>query len=99
MLRRYPTTLRWRQALPPLFVLSLLALGVVSVFFPPAALIFLGEVIVYVSVFLIAGFHAAWRHRNPGFIFGLPLVIPVMHIMWGSGLLWSMLISGFGKNG
>ena len=34
MLRRYPATIRWRQALPPLFVLSVLGLLVLSFFLP-----------------------------------------------------------------
>src|SRR5919108_4319915 len=32
MLRRYPDTLRWRQALPPLFILSLISLILLSLF-------------------------------------------------------------------
>ena len=36
MLRRYPDTLRWRQALPPLFVLGLVLLAVLGLFFRPA---------------------------------------------------------------
>jgi succinoglycan biosynthesis protein ExoA len=99
MLRRYPTTLRWRQALPPLFILSLLGLGFVSVIFPPAAFILLGELILYGSVLLIAGLHAGLRHRKPSLALGLPLAIPVMHVTWGSGLLWSMVVSVLSKNG
>ena len=30
MLRRYPKTLRWRQMLPPVFVLALVSLGILS---------------------------------------------------------------------
>src|ERR1043165_9261324 len=43
MLRRYPDTLRWRQALPPLFVLSLLVLVVLSIFLPLATLLLVVE--------------------------------------------------------
>jgi succinoglycan biosynthesis protein ExoA len=97
MLRRYPNTLRWRQALPPLFVLSLLGLALLSVFFPPVGIALLGELIVYFTVFLVAGMHAGWRHRKPFLLPGLLLAVPVMHLAWGSGLLWSMLAS-MGKN-
>jgi succinoglycan biosynthesis protein ExoA len=99
MLRRYPDTLRWRQALPPLFVLSLPGLALLSMIFPPARLVLLGEIILYLSILLFAGMHAGVRHRKPYLIVGLPLVIPVMHIVWGSGLLWSVVVSGMGKNG
>jgi glycosyltransferase involved in cell wall biosynthesis len=98
MLRRYPDTLRWRQALPPLFVLSLLVLAFLSVFFPLMGFALAGELLLYFIVFLAAGLHAGWRHRKPYLLFGLPLAIPVMHLTWGSGLLWSMVVS-VGKNG
>ncbi len=37
MLRRYPDSLRWRQALPPLFVLGLMVLAIASIWLPIAA--------------------------------------------------------------
>ena len=99
MLRRYPNTLRWRQALPPLFVLSLIGLALLAFFFPVAGWILAGELILYISIFILAGLYAGIRQRKPYLIAGLPLVIPIMHIAWGSGLLWSMVSSGFQKNG
>jgi glycosyltransferase involved in cell wall biosynthesis len=99
MLRRYPDTLRWRQALPPLFVLNLLGLVVISSFFPPAGPVLLGEILLYLIILLLAGLQAGVRQRKPYLVVGLPLVIPVMHIVWGSGLLWSVAVSGLGKNG
>ena len=99
MLRRYPNTLRWRQALPPLFVLSLLGLALLSLFFPFLQLFLIVELVLYLVVFFLAGIHAALRLHKPLLTMGLPLVIPVMHIAWGSGLLWSMLSSGFQTNG
>jgi glycosyltransferase involved in cell wall biosynthesis len=99
MLRRYPGTLRWRQALPPLFVLSLSGLALLSLFFPPAGFVLMGEILLYLSILLFAGLQAGVRQRKPFLIVGLPLVIPVMHIVWGSGLLWSVAVSGLGKNG
>lgn len=99
MLRRYPNTLRWRQALPPLLVLSLLGLALLSIFSPIAKFFLLGELLLYFLVCLLAGIHARLRLKKSFLSLGLPLAIPVMHITWGSGLLWSMLTSGFGKNG
>jgi succinoglycan biosynthesis protein ExoA len=91
MLRRYPDTLRWRQALPPLFVLSLLVLALSSIFLPFAGIVLAGELLVYFSVMLLAGFDKAIRLLNPYLIAGLPLAIPAMHISWGAGFLWSIL--------
>ena len=99
MLRRYPHTLRWRQALPPLFVSSLLGLALFSLFSPFARLALGGELMVYFSIMILAGLHSAFRRRIPWLVLGLPLAIPVMHSAWGSGLLWSILESSMKKNG
>jgi succinoglycan biosynthesis protein ExoA len=93
MLRRYPDTLRWRQALPPLFVLSLLMLSLASLFFPPALWLLAFELIAYFLVLSLAGFHAALKHRKPFLVPGFPLAVAAMHISWGSGFLWSLLTS------
>jgi glycosyltransferase involved in cell wall biosynthesis len=95
MLRRYPDTLRWRQALPPLFVLSLAVLAFLSIFFPFARLFLAGELLIYFSIMILAGLHSAMQHRNPYLILGLPLAIAAMHLSWGSGFLWSILSSRF----
>ena len=91
MLRRYPETLRWRQALPPIFVLSLLGLMLFSIWSPAARLLLLGELLLYVMIMTLAGMFAAVRHKKVYLLPGLLLAIPVMHIIWGGGLLWSML--------
>lgn len=99
MLRRYPDTLRWRQALPPLLVLSLLGLVLLSIFFPFARLLLAGELLIYSSIMILAGLHAALLRRNPYLILGLPLAIAAMHLSWGSGFLWSILSSSFQNYG
>jgi glycosyltransferase involved in cell wall biosynthesis len=99
MLRRYPNTLRWRQALPPLFVSSLLGLALLSIFFPLVKFLLLGELLLYFFICLLAGIQARLRLKKNFLSLGFPLAIPVMHISWGSGLLWSMLTSNFRKNG
>jgi glycosyltransferase involved in cell wall biosynthesis len=99
MLRRYPDTLRWRQALPPLFVLSLIVLFVLSIFVPLTRILLAGEILLYLSIMILAGFYSAFRQRKAYLIPGLPLAIPAMHIAWGSGFLWSMLTSSVQKNG
>ena len=99
MLRGYPETLRWRQALPPAFVLSLIVLIVLSIFIPFAKVVLAAELVVYLSILLVAGFYAALQKRKAYLIAGLPLSILAMHIAWGSGFLWSILSSGIHKNG
>jgi len=99
MLRRYPDTLRWRQALPPLFVLSLLGLALCSIFFPFARLLLASEFLIYFSIMILAGLYAAIRQRSPYLILGLPLTIAAMHLSWGSGFLWSIFSSSFQNYG
>lgn len=94
MLRRYPDTLRWRQALPPLFVLSLPGLAFLSIFLPAAGTVLYGEIVLYSSSMVLAGLYSAVRQRKPYLVFGLPLAIPVMHLAWGSGFLGSILNVG-----
>ena len=83
MLRRYPNTLRWRQALPPLFVVSLLGLSLLSFFFPLAGWVLAGELLLYFTVLIVAGFQAALRQRKPYLLFSLPMAISVMHFVMG----------------
>ena len=91
MLRLHPRSLRWRQALPPLFVLSLVALGIVSIFLPLAGWLLLVEIALYVLALAAAGLHAALTRSKPLLLPGLVLAIATMHISWGSGFLWSLL--------
>jgi glycosyltransferase involved in cell wall biosynthesis len=91
MLRRYPDTLRLRQGLPPLFVLSLIGLGFLAIFLPLFRVILTAETIVYVLALITAGVQAAFKHRKFFHVFGLPLAISIMHISWGTGFLWSMI--------
>jgi succinoglycan biosynthesis protein ExoA len=99
MLRRHPDTIRWRQALPPLFVLSLISLTILSVMIPFAGVLLAAEVLLYLSIMILAGFHAALRRRKAYLILGLPLGIFAMHISWGSGFLWSILTSIVQRHG
>jgi hypothetical protein len=99
MLRRYANTVRWRQALPPLFVFSVIVLALMSFFVPLAGVVLMGELFIYFSILLAIGIHLGLRDRKPYLLFGLPMAISVMHISWGSGFLWSILITRINKNG
>ncbi len=92
MLKRYPSTLRWRQALPPLFVASVLALTAFSLF-DIVRVVLLLELGAYLLVLLTAGVMAAARQRKLALALGLPLAIFTMHAAWGGGFLWSLITS------
>jgi hypothetical protein len=90
MLRRYPTTIRWRQALPPVFVLSLIVLGVAALWLPAARWLFMLEVVSYSLILLAVGIHTALKNRKLATMIGVPLAIATMHICWGGAFLWSL---------
>jgi glycosyltransferase involved in cell wall biosynthesis len=99
MLQRYPHTLRWRQALPPLFVFSLFALIVLSLFIGFARYLLAAQLIGYFFVLTLAGLKLAIE-KNTGFLLpGLPLAISTMHLAWGAGFLWSGISGTFKKYG
>lgn len=91
MLKRYPKTLRWRQALPPLFVLSLLFLAIAGVFSPIALYLFLAEILIYFLILILIGIQVAIRYKKIGMIIGIPLAISSMHLSWGTGFLRGFL--------
>lgn len=93
MLRRYPETIRWRQALPPLFVASLLLLLLLAPFSKIMLLVFTAVTGVYCLILLLAGLQLAIKHQAIALGLGVPLAIAVMHVAWGGGFLWSVIHS------
>ena len=63
MLRKYPNSLRWRQAIPPLFVLSLIILGIASFFVPIARIIFATGVGFYLLALLSSSIIESVKRR------------------------------------
>lgn len=93
MLKRYPGTLRWRQALPPAFTASIIVLMVAAVFLPLARWLLLLELGVYFLA-LIAGSIPVMRQKHDlRFIIGVPAAISIMHVSWGAGFIWSLIKS------
>jgi glycosyltransferase involved in cell wall biosynthesis len=91
MLRRYPASLRWRQALPPFFVLSLLGLGILACFLPVFLLLLAAEIGLYLLALAAASLGVARRQRKAALLVGMPLAVTTMHMSWGVGFLWSMI--------
>lgn len=91
MLRRYPNTLRWRQALPPLFSASLVLLFVAGFFYSCFWMLLAVEVAVYFSILLIAGIHSAVSNKFLGYVLGLPLSVASMHLSWGMAMIWGII--------
>jgi succinoglycan biosynthesis protein ExoA len=101
MLRRYPHTLRWRQALPPLFVLSLMGLFVLSLWLEMACILLFTQLFLYFMALVLVGLNIATQKRKLFLFAGFPLAVASMHFAWGAGFLWSLVTSFFTtrKNG
>jgi glycosyltransferase involved in cell wall biosynthesis len=95
MLLRYPNTLRWRQALPPLFVLSTPLLAALSLAWPTAGGLLAIEWGAYVILQLVAAVAQALRHRDITLTAGMPLAWITMHLAWGSAFWWGLLTGLF----
>ncbi|MCB2214263.1 glycosyltransferase family 2 protein [bacterium] len=91
MLRRYPETLRWRQALPPVFVLGLAVLALAAPFLRLAHWLLLAVVGLYLLVLLVAGAQLAFKRKDLAMLLGVPLAIATMHFSWGAGFIWSLV--------
>lgn len=87
MLKRYPETLRWRQALPPAFILGLLVLLLAGIFWKPALILFAIALGLYLLVLLGVGIHMASKKSDILMIIGIPLAIITMHFSWGAGFI------------
>jgi len=74
-------------------------LALMSLFIPLAGVFLMGELLIYFFILLIAGLKIGLRNRKPYLFLGLLMAISVMHISWGSGFLWSILITSINKNG
>jgi glycosyltransferase involved in cell wall biosynthesis len=90
-LRKYPASVRWRQAIPPLFVAGLIGSLVLSLFWPGARRLFVVAAGFYLLVNLVASTIAAkrggWRY-----VFILPVIFGCIHFAWGLGF-WRGLMS------
>lgn len=91
VIRRYPETVRWRQALPPLFVIGSVVLLILSMFFMPARVLLLCMYLIYLAGLLAAGLQVSIKNKQPSLIIGVPISIAVMHFSWGSAFIWGLV--------
>lgn len=99
MLQRHPATLRWRQALPPLFAFALYTLMLLSLFFGFARWLLAAQLIGYFFILGLAGLQLAFKKNRAYLIIGIPLAIATMHLAWGTAFLWSVISSLFIQHG
>ena len=91
MLRRYPSTVRWRQALPPLFVLGLVGLALLSIWIRPALWVLACVLLLYILALIAASLQISLSKQNLKLLAGVPLAVATMHFSWAGGFLWSLI--------
>lgn len=96
MLLRFPRSLRWRQALPPIFALASLTLFVGGAFSELARRILALTWGAYLAILLLFGCVEAFRKRAAALLLSFPLAIATIHLAWG-GAFWAGLLSGLSK--
>ncbi len=83
----------WRHLVPLLFVISLtlaLLLSLLSSFF---LWLFLSIAGVYLLSNLIFSFMIAFREKNIGYMFVVPVLFAMLHVGYGLGSLWGLIRS------
>jgi hypothetical protein len=93
MVKRSPRSLRLRQLVAPLFVLSIVLSGLLSIWWPMALMALSLVVIPYVA---LAAFFAFKLSRRAGSLRLLPAIIlafMIIHITWGSSFLMGLIHS------
>jgi len=91
MLRENPGTIRWRQLLPPVLVVSIIFLVAGSWILPPVRTwLFVVSGLYALALFLV-GVQTGLKERFLPYILGVPLAIGTMHLSWGSAFLLGLL--------
>jgi succinoglycan biosynthesis protein ExoA len=97
MLLRHPGSLRWRQALPPVFV-ALTAAGLAAAtWWAPARWLLGIQWLAYVVVLGGAGLMEAMRHTDGPLLVGLPAAWLTMHFAWGLSFWWGLVEGLLGR--
>ncbi len=98
MLQRFPKSIRWRQALPPLFVAGLIFGPILALWWPSLIFLWGAAVVSYVSLLLFIGLQKSLQKSTLNFLLGIPTAIMIMHLSFGSAFIWSMIQYAVSKN-
>jgi len=87
MVKLHPASIKLRQLIPPLFVMSLPVLAVLSLVFPVLGWLLLALVSFYLVVIIAGSLHAASRAHDLKLALCLPAIFAVIHFCWGTGFV------------
>lgn len=91
MLRLHPNTLRWRQAIPPIFVAGIILMTIAAIFFPIVWMPLVSILLLYLIVLVLGTFSVKNLKADGYCLFGIPIAIAVMHFSWGLGFIYSLI--------
>ena len=90
MLKKFPKTIRFRQAIPPIFVFGLFLIFVMSFFIKWMFTIFAALIILYLLILLIGIIPIFKKEKDLRLFIGVSVAIITMHFSWGSGFIVSI---------
>jgi succinoglycan biosynthesis protein ExoA len=92
MILIHPRSIRLRHLVAPVFVVSLLVLGIVGIVWKYAWWVLLVEVAAYLVAALAAGWRAAKKSSDGvRMVVLMPLIFATIHLAWGSSFLVRLL--------
>jgi succinoglycan biosynthesis protein ExoA len=98
MLLRHPGSVKWRQALPPLFVMGLILLGVTASLWLPALYGLAAALGLYLAA-VLGGAATIGFKNDPAAVVGAAMALITMHFAWGGGFIWSLITSFVRRDG
>jgi len=92
MVRLHPGSIKVRHLVAPVFVLSLVALIVLSLFWHPVAILLALEVGLYLLLAFVFGWQIMKQQGSvPALLLVLPLVFMTIHLSWGISFLLGLV--------
>jgi GT2 family glycosyltransferase len=95
-LQKHPRSLQLRQTIPPLFVAAVVGSLLLSLVWPPGIWLFGLVIFGYLLPNLVASTISACC-KNWQYLPVLPLVFGIIHLAWGLGFWYGVLLSPFSK--
>ena len=87
---KHPSSLKWRQLVPPLFLGIVAISAIVGLFVPLAAFLCSALIAAYVAVIIVASLTTAIPGALPH-LGRLLIIFPTIHLCWGAGVWWNSL--------
>ncbi|MEI6668867.1 MAG: glycosyltransferase family 2 protein [Acidobacteriota bacterium] len=94
MLRRYPASLRWRQAVPAAFVATLIGLLMLSGFSLVALAALAGVLMLYAGLIVLASIDVCRKAGSWRTLTKLVAAFATIHLCWGAGALVNLATCG-----